>query len=242
MVPMVQLKVLPALAVKPILVEVPLQMDFVAAVVTAGLGFTVTVIVEALPAHEPTVEVGVTRYCTVPAVELLGFVNVWLIVVPEPALAPVIPPVMVPMVQLNVLAALAVKLILVEAPLQMDFVAAVVTAGLGFTVTVIVKALPAHEPAVEVGVTRYCTVPAVELLGLVNVWLIVAPEPPLAPVIPPVMVPMVQLNELATLAVKLILVEVPLQMLNVLGVVTDGIGFTIVVLDALAAPIQPFAS
>src|SRR6266540_1056153 len=149
---------------------------------------------------------------------------------------------MVPMVQLKVLPALAVKPILVEVPLQMDFVAAVVTAGLGFTVTVIVKALPAHEPAVEVGVTRYCTVPAVELLGLVNVWLIVAPEPPLAPVIPPVMVPMVQLNELATLAVKLILVEVPLQMLNVLGVVTDGIGFTIVVLDALAAPIQPFAS
>src|SRR6266542_421188 len=134
---------------------------------------------------------------------------------------------MVPLVRLHVLAALAVKLILVEAPLQMDFVAAVVTAGLGFTVTVIVKALPAHEPAVEVGVTRYCTVPAVELLGLVNVWLIVAPESPLAPVIPPVMVPMVQLNVLATLAVKLILVEAPLQMDFVAAVVTAGLVFTV---------------
>ncbi len=153
-----------------------------------------------------------------------------MIVAPEPALAPVIPPVMVPMVQLNVLAALAVKLILVEAPLQMDFVAAVVTAGLGFTVTVIVKALPAHEPVVEVGVTRYCTVPAVELLGLVNVWLIVAPEPPLAPVIPPVMVPMVQLNVLATLAVKLILGPVPLQVLAVFAVVTTGRGLIVTVI------------
>src|SRR6266542_3100302 len=236
MVPMVQLNALATLAVKLILVEVPLQMDFVAAVVTAGLGFTVTVIVEALPAHEPAVEVGVTRYCTVPAVELLGLVNVWLIVVPEPALAPVILPVMVPMVQLNALATLAVKLILVEVPLQMDFVAAVVTAGLGFTVTVIVEALPAHEPAVEVGVTRYCTVPAVELLGLVNVWLIVVPEPALAPVILPVMVPMVQLNALATLAVKLILVEVPLQMDFVAAVVTAGLGFTVtVIVEALPA-------
>src|SRR6266542_5270044 len=137
MVPMVQLNVLPALAVKPILVEVPLQMVFVAAVVTTGVGFTVTVMVKGLPVHEPAVEVGVTMYCNVPAVELLGLVNVWLIVVPEPALAPVIPPVMVPMVQPNVLAALAVKLILVEVLLQMVFVAAVVTAGLGFSVTAI---------------------------------------------------------------------------------------------------------
>src|SRR6266496_1588233 len=230
MVPMVQLNALATLAVKLILVEVPLQMDFVAAVITAGLGFTVTVIVEALPAHEPAVEVGVTRYCTVPAVELLGFVNVWLIVVPEPALAPVIPPVMVPMVQPNVLAALAVKLILVEVPLQMVFVAAVVTVGVGFTVTVMVKGLPVHEPVVEVGVTMYCTVPAVELLGLVNVWLIVVPEPALAPVIPPVMVPMVQLNELAALAVKLILGPVPLQVLAVLAVVTRGFGLIVTVI------------
>jgi hypothetical protein len=55
------------------------------------------------------------------------------------------------MVQLKVLAALAVRLILVEVPLQMDLVAAVVTAGVGFTVTVIVKGVPAQEPVVEVG-------------------------------------------------------------------------------------------
>jgi hypothetical protein len=73
------------------------------------------------------------------------------------------------MVQLKVLAALAVRLILGPVPLQVLAVLAVVTAGVGFTVTVIVKGLPAQEPAVEVGVTIYCTVPAVALLGLVSV-------------------------------------------------------------------------
>jgi hypothetical protein len=63
------------------------------------------------------------------------------------------------MVQLKVLAALDVRLILVEVPLHMDFVAALVTAGRGFTVTVIVKGLPAQEPVVEVGGNDilYCT-------------------------------------------------------------------------------------
>ena len=56
---------------------------------------------------------------------------------PEPALAPVMPPVIVPIVQLNVLATLAVKLILGPVPLQVVAVVAVVTAGLGLTVTVI---------------------------------------------------------------------------------------------------------
>jgi len=92
-----------------------------------------------------------------------------LIVAPEPALAPVIPPVIVPIVHEKLLATLAVKLIFGPVPLQVVFVAAVVTIGVGFTVTVIVKAAPAQEPVVEVGVTRYCTVPAVVLLGLVNV-------------------------------------------------------------------------
>ncbi len=92
-----------------------------------------------------------------------------MIVVPEPALAPVIPPVMVPMVQPNVLAALAVKLILGPVPLQVLAVLAVVTRGFGLIVTVIVKGLPVHEPVVEVGVTMYCNVPAVELLGFVSV-------------------------------------------------------------------------
>ena len=57
---------------------------------------------------------------------------------PEPALAPVVPPVIVPIVHVNVLAALAVRLIFVLLPLQILFVLAVVTAGIGFTVIVIV--------------------------------------------------------------------------------------------------------
>jgi hypothetical protein len=91
----------------------------------------------------------------VPAVVLLGLLRAWLIVEPEPALAPVIPPVIVPIVHVNELATLAVKEMLVDAPLQIVFVAAFVTAGAGFTVTVIVNAAPTHEPVVAVGVTIY---------------------------------------------------------------------------------------
>lgn len=77
-------------------------------------------------------------YCTVPAVVLLGLFSVCAIVEPDPALAPVMLPVMVPTVQLNVLAAVAVRAILVALPLQMAAVAAVVITGLGLTVTVII--------------------------------------------------------------------------------------------------------
>ena len=79
------------------------------------------------------------------------------------------PPVIVPIVHVNVLEALAVKLILGLVPLQVVAVLAVVTTGFGFTVTVIVKGIPAQEPDVEVGVTIYCTVPAAVLLGLVSI-------------------------------------------------------------------------
>jgi hypothetical protein len=79
------------------------------------------------------------------------------------------PPVIVPIVHVNVLAAFAVKVMFVPAALQIVFVVAVVTVGAGFTVTVIVKAAPGHEPAVEVGVTIYCIVPAVVPLGLLSV-------------------------------------------------------------------------
>ena len=44
--------------------------------VIIGFGLTVTVIVEEEPAQEPVVAVGITIYCTVPAVVLLVFVNV----------------------------------------------------------------------------------------------------------------------------------------------------------------------
>ena len=88
---------------------------------------------------------------------------------PEPATAPVILPVMVPKVQLKLLAALEVNAILVEAPLQILLVAALVTAGVGLTVTVMVVEEPTQEPVLEVGVTTYSTLPALALPGLVSV-------------------------------------------------------------------------
>ena len=57
---------------------------------------------------------------------------------PDPALAPIIPPVIVPTVQVNVLGADAVKLIFGPVPLQVEARLAVVTTGVGLTVTVIV--------------------------------------------------------------------------------------------------------
>jgi hypothetical protein len=69
---------------------------------------------------------------------LLGLVNAWLIVLPDELLAPVMPPVIVPMVQANVLGAVAVSEIFGPEPLHVDAVFAVVTDGVGLTVTVIV--------------------------------------------------------------------------------------------------------
>ena len=79
------------------------------------------------------------------------------------------PPAIVPIVHVNVLGALAVKLILGPVPLQVVAMLDIVTTGFGFTATVMVKGVPGQEPSVEVGVTIYCTVPAVVLLGLVSV-------------------------------------------------------------------------
>jgi hypothetical protein len=79
------------------------------------------------------------------------------------------PPVIVPIVQAKVLGTLDVKVIFGPVPLQALAVGKLVTAGFGSTVTVIVKAEPTQEFAVEVGITRYGTVPAAELLGLVSV-------------------------------------------------------------------------
>jgi hypothetical protein len=77
-------------------------------------------------------------------------------VLPLPADAPVIPPVIVPIVHAKLLAAVAVSAMLVPVLLQIDFVAAFVTTGTGFTVMVIVVVLvPGHDPATEVGVTMY---------------------------------------------------------------------------------------
>ena len=76
-----------------------------------------------------------------------------MIVAPELALAPVMPPVIVPMVHANVLGRLAVKAMFGDVPLHVLAVAALVTAGFGLTVTVIVKGAPGHEPVDEVGAT-----------------------------------------------------------------------------------------
>ena len=84
-----------------------------------------------------------------------GLFSVCEIVAPEPAVAPVMPPEIAPMVQEKLLGALAVSAILVFVPLQIAFVAALVTAGVGFTVTVIVNGVPAQLPVTDVGVTMY---------------------------------------------------------------------------------------
>jgi hypothetical protein len=92
-----------------------------------------------------------------------------LIVDPDPALAPVIDPVIVPIVQTNVLGAEADNEILGPVPLHIVAVFAEVTEGFGFTVTVMVYAAPVQLPALEVGVIMYCTVPELASLGLVSV-------------------------------------------------------------------------
>jgi len=88
---------------------------------------------------------------------------------PDEALAPVMPDETVPIVQVKLLAALAVSGMLGDVPLQVLAVAAVVTTGLGLTVTVMVAGAPGQEPVVDVGVTKYSTVPAAALPGLVSV-------------------------------------------------------------------------
>jgi hypothetical protein len=105
-----------------------------------------------------------------------------------------------------------------------------VIAGFGLTVTVMVVLDPMQEPVVAVGVTIYFTVPEIELLGSVSVWLMVEPLPDEAPVIPWVIVPIVHVNELGVLAVRLMLGPVPLQVLAVVAVVTAGVGFTVTVM------------
>lgn len=108
-------------------------------------------------------------YSTVPVTELLGLVNVWLMVEPVPAKAPVIPPVTVPTLQVYVLEIEEVRLIFGLVPLQIEVVAGVVTAGSGLTVTTMVVGGPAQAPITEVGVTLYSTVPEDVPLGLVSV-------------------------------------------------------------------------
>jgi hypothetical protein len=138
MVPIVQLNEEGTLEVSAMFGLVALQMETAPGLVTAGVGFTVMVIVYGAPTHPPAVEVGVTIYWTVPAAELDGLVNTSFIAAPPPAFAPVMPPLMVPMVHVNVLAALAVNAMFGLVALQVEAVAGFVTAGFGLTVTVMV--------------------------------------------------------------------------------------------------------
>jgi hypothetical protein len=161
---------------------------------------------------------------------LLGLFKTSLMVEPLPAVAPVMLPVIVPTVHANVAGVLEVRAIFGLVALQIVSVPALVTTGLGFTVTVMVNGEPPQDPVPEVGVTIYSTEPADALPGLVNTWLIVFPEPALAPVMPPLMAPMVHVNELAALEVSAMLGLVALQIDTADGLVTAGVGFTVTVI------------
>ena len=84
-------------------------------------------------------------------------------------MAPATLPVIAPIAHVKPLVVLAVKAIFGLVPLHVLTVDELVMDGVGNTVTVIAKGVPVHKPAVEVGVTMYCTVPFVELLRLVSV-------------------------------------------------------------------------
>ena len=84
------------------------------------------------------------------------------------------PPAIVPIVHVNVLATLAVKAMFVPAAPQIVFVAAVVTVGAGFTVTVNVAGVPAH-PFAD-GVTVMVAVMG-EVVALVAVNEGISPDP-----------------------------------------------------------------
>jgi len=73
------------------------------------------------------------------------------------------------------------------------------------------------------------------LLGFVNISLIVEPEPLLAPVMLPVIVPTVQLNVLDIVAVKLIFGLVPLQVLTDAALVTDGTWLKVIATSSVDA-------
>jgi len=142
---------------------------------------------------------------------------------PDPEVAPVMPPVIAPKVQEKVEGIFDVRLKFVDVPVQIVSALLLVTKGFGCTVTVIVKGLPGQDPAIDVGVTMYSTVPSDELDGFERTWLIVAPDDADAPVIPSVIFPIVQLKLLGRLAVSAILTEEALQILFVGEFVTIGV-------------------
>ena len=92
-------------------------------------------------------------------------------------LAPVIPPVIVPNVQVKVLATLAVNAIFGPIPLQVEAVAELVTVGVGFTTIVAVIAEPTQfDGAGPVGVIVKVTVTG-EVVVFVNATPVISPVP-----------------------------------------------------------------
>ena len=125
----------------------PLQTSANIADIT-GVGSTVTTIFEGTPGH--VLAEGVTMYVTDPVVAF-GLLSTWAMVEPLEALAPVILPVIIPIVQLNVLPTkLLVNAMFVVAPLQITVELAVLTFGVGLTVTTMFVGLPVQVFAVGV--------------------------------------------------------------------------------------------
>jgi hypothetical protein len=215
----------------------PLQIVAVFALVIAGVGFTVTVTVCDEPGQVPPVEVGVTVYVTVCAlvVELVIVFKIVLVDC-EVVLSPLVL-VLSPAIQVNVEATLAVNGILTVPPLQIAAELALVIAGVGFTVTVTVCAVPAQLPPVDVGVTVYVTV-CIEVVEFVTVFESVAVdcEVVLSPLVF-TLSPAIHVNVEATFAVNGILTVAPLHMLAEFALVIAGVGFTVTA-TVCAAPGQ----
>lgn len=120
---------------------------FVETVGVAGMGLTVTVAVIGIPGH-PVAE-GVIVYTAVPGVVVV-VVSVCVIVVPDPAdapLTPVCPTVQEKVVPVTLLVS-AIEVALPEHRACVDGVA--VTVGAGLTVTVTTAGVPVQPPAVGV--------------------------------------------------------------------------------------------
>jgi hypothetical protein len=160
------------------LLVVPLQIVSEFGVAnTSGNGLTVTITVIGVPLQPPAL--GVIVYVAVPATEPVA-VNVSAIVVPVPVSTPltpastlvqvyVTPP--TPFVVLNPM--------LVTAPLQIVWLAGnATTFGFGVTVTTTTIGVPVQPDAP--GVIVYVAVPA-ELVVAVKVWLMLVPNPAVAP-------------------------------------------------------------
>ena len=152
-----------------------------------------------------------------------------MIVAPLPFEAPVIPPVTGPAFHKKVLPIAVERLMFGPVPLQVAATVEVVNAGSGFTVIVIAVGGPEQPAGVDVAITLYTTVPATALLGLVRIWLMLAPPPIEAPVTPPVIVPIVHAKLLGTDELRITPGFTPLQVVGVAGV-TAGAGFTVIVI------------